>query len=485
MSAEFSAHVRNRCHAAGWHPRGAVLPHGSWRIHAPHEWFTQDRPGEWDAFVARVKAIPYMKGMKRRNYLLQNADEAAERFRARNLNDTRWSCRLLAEALRQVLPDLDEGRTDKAGKTVLTRRVFARPGALTDRLRRAWGLQPFKKDEKLKRVADDRHHALDALIVAAMTESLLNRATREVQEIEKKGLHYDLAKNIAPPWPEFREQALATLAEVFVARAPRPRARGKAHDATIRQIGERDGQEIVFERKRVADLKLADLDRVKDKDRNAAMVASLRSWIADGSPKDKPPLSPKKDPIAKVRLESKGKVAIRLYRGGPEHPAGAVDRGEMARVDVFSKRTPKGVLQYFLVPIYPHEIATLDCPPNRAVAAGKPESEWPVMDESYDFLWSLVPMTLLRVIDKNGTVLFSKPGEEGAWAQADGNLGYFRGLDRTTGAISLSSITNSSWVKTGIGARTLHSFQKLTLDRLGHTFEVRQEVRTWHGKACI
>jgi CRISPR-associated endonuclease Csn1 len=152
----------------------------------PFEWFRDDKtPAEWDAFVARVEAIQYMKGFKKRNYKLKNAEEAAEKFRNRNLNDTRWTCRLLAEALKQMYP-----ANERNAKGEGLRRVFARPGALTDRLRRAWGLQWIKKNEKGERIPDDRNHALDAIVVAATTESLLNRATHEVQEIESKGLPY-------------------------------------------------------------------------------------------------------------------------------------------------------------------------------------------------------------------------------------------------------------------------------------------------------
>lgn len=461
------------------------------RGRTPYDWFMQDKPAEWDRFTARLKEIPYMKGMKRRNYLLQNSDEAAEKFRARNLQDTRWTCRLLAEALRQVLPDRPTGRTTAKGEEIRQRRVFVRPGGLTDRMRRAWGFQAFKKDEKAKRVLDDRHHALDALILAAITEARLQQMTAKMQKEEVEWRlagrpDRRLTKVMAEsePWPGFRDDAMAALAKVFVARAERRRARGKAHDATIRQIGEKDGKEIVFERKRVADLKLADLDRVKDPERNAALIASLRAWIEAGSPKDSLPLSPKGDPIAKVRLEAKGKVAIRLHRGGTGNPPGTVDRGEMARVDVFAKATPKGVRQYFLVPVYPHEIATMDAPPNRAVTAYKPESEWPVMDETYSFLWSLVPMTLLKVVDKNGTPFF-KTEKEAEYSQPDPQVGYFRGLDRATGAINISSVANQSNAKTGIGARTLNTLQKLTVDRLGCVFEVGRETRTWRGKACI
>lgn len=430
----------------------------------PFEWFQADRtPEEWDRFVAGVQAVPYMKGMKRRNYLLRNAEEAAERFRSRNLNDTRWACRLLAEALRQVLPD----GADADG--IRRRRVFVRPGALTDRLRRAWGLQWIKKDDKGARIPDDRHHALDAIVVAATTESLLNRATREVQENERKGLPYDLTKSITPPWPGFREAAEAATAQVFVARAERRRVRGAAHEATIRQVRERDGRTVVYERRKIADLKPADLERIKDRDRNLALVASLAAWIEAGKPADAPPLSPNGDPVVKVRLVSKSKVNVELRTGGADGRPGTVDRGEMARVDVFRKRNAKGQWQFYLVPIYPHEVATLSVPPNRAVTAHKDEQEWPIMDLSYEYCFPLNSFCLIEVVRRTGEVV----------------SGYYRGMDRGSGNVEISAVANSSDIVRGIGARSLIYFRKFAVDRLGRTFDVERETRTWRGAACI
>jgi len=83
----------------------------------------------------------------------------------------------------------------------------------------------------------------------------------------------------------------------------------------------------------------------------------LRVWIAAGKPKaaDKLPRSSKGDIIRKVRVASKDKVAIELH-------GGTVDRGDMARVDVFRKAGKKGKWEYYVVPIYPHQIATMDSP---------------------------------------------------------------------------------------------------------------------------
>ena len=161
-----------------------------------------------------------------------------------------------------------------------------------------------------------------------------------------------------------------------------------------------------------------DIDRIKDAERNAALVVSLRDWIAKGKPKDAPPLSPKGDPIRKVRLKTTKKVDVEV-RGG------AADRGEMTRVDVFRKQNRKGKWEYFLVPIYPHQVANQQewaLPPNQAVVAYKPEDEWPEMDEDYEFLWSLHPFWWIEVEKTDGAFID----------------GYFRGMHRSTGAIAIS-----------------------------------------------
>ena len=187
----------------------------------------------------------------------------------------------------------------------------------------------------------------------------------------------------------------------------------------------------------------------------------MRAWIAAGKPKDKLPRSPKGDVIRKVRLATKGKVAVELS-------GGTVDRGDMARVDVFRKKSKKGKWEFYIVPIYPHQIATMEEPPDQAVTAAKPESEWPTMDQSFEFAWSLGNMDYVEAIKSGGEIID----------------GYFRGLDRATGAIGISPHLTNTEVAKGIGARTLLSFKKFTIDRLGRKFEVAREVRTWRGKAC-
>jgi CRISPR-associated endonuclease Csn1 len=354
------------------------------RDRTPFEWLRDEKlEGEWERFQARIESSKLLRGMKKRNCLLQNEEEVEERFKTRNLNDTRYAARTLMARLDRLYPP-------EAGK----RRLFARPGALTQKLRHAWGLDNLKRDPSTgERVEDDRHHALDAIVLAATTESALNRLTRAFQEAERRGLAREF-RNFAQPWETFATDARNAYQKVFVSRAERRRARGKAHDATIKQVRERNDAIVVYERKRVEKLTLGDLERIPVPEPNGkaaapeklrdATVTALRNWIEAGKPKNAPPRSPRGDVIKKVRLATNDNLGVDA-RGG------TADRGDMVRIDVFGKSNSRRKQQYYLVPIYPHEIATLEVPPSRAVQGGGDASRWPIIDGDYEYLWSLNP----------------------------------------------------------------------------------------------
>ncbi len=421
------------------------------RGRTPYEWFCAEKSAEeWQRFEARVEACKAMKGRKQRgHYLRRNAAEVEERFRARNLGDTRYATRLALDLLR---------RAHFADRE--TRHVLARPGALTAKLRRGWDLEFLKKDDKGKRVSDDRHHALDAIVVAACSEAMLARLTRASQEAERRGMGRDF-RALDPPWEGFRAQVLAAFEKVFVSRAERHRARGEAHAATIKQVRRRDGKEVVFERKPIDKLALADLERVKDAARNGAIIEALRAWIAAGKPKDAPPRSPKGDVIRKVRLSTTDKVAVAVR-------SGTADRGDMARVDVFRRDDAKGRARFYLVPVYPHQVATLDRPPDRAADAHKDEKDWTLIDSSFAFLFSVYSNSLVEVISQKGKKFY----------------GYFKGFGVNGGSIKIVAHSDPLNILGRPGTRTLLSFRKFAVDRLGRVSEIVRETRTWHGVAC-
>lgn len=433
----------------------------------PFEWIMSSQGEEaWNTFLARIEGNTAFRGAKKRNYVLKNAKEAEERFRTRNLNDTRYACRLLAEAVKLFYPEGD--RQEKGGN----RRVFTRPGGLTSALRHAWGVESLKKVDG-KRVEDARHHALDALVVAAIGEWEVQRLTRSYQEWEQKGLARPL-RQVDPPWGDaasFRREVKEAYDSVFVARPERRRARGEGHAATVRQVKERDGALVVYERKSITDLSEKRLQDIKDPDRNQGVIEAIREWIANGRPADSLPRSPAGDEIRKVRLRTKGKPAVHV-RGG------TADRGEIVRVDVFARPNKRGKDEFYLVPIYPHHVMNKrdwPMPPVRSVVAYKDEDEWTLIDDSYKFKFSLHPRSYIEVTKPTGELL----------------AGYFQGLNRSTGAINLSNPRDSRLLADdngnsmqSIGAKTLLTMKKYSVDRFGVRSEVKSEVRTWHGVVC-
>ena len=311
--------------------------------------------------------------------------------------------------------------------------------------------------------------------MAATTQSMLQRLTTAAQEAIRlgKGRGFDF-EGLPPPALGFREVVRDKVANVFVSRAERHRARGEAHAATIKQVREVEGAPVVFERKAVEKLTLADLDQIpmpapygkigdpgKLRDE---LVATLRTWIEASKPKNDPPRSPKGDVIRKVRVATKDKVAVSV-RGG------TADRGDMARVDVYAKADKRGKRQYHVVPIYPHQVADREAypmPPNLAVVAFKAEDEWTRVDESFTFLFSLYQNSLIEMTKPDGVVV----------------SGYFKGMDRQGAQIHVANHRSTRELTRGTGSKTLLQFRKFTVDRLGTKSAIEQEVRTWHGEAC-
>jgi CRISPR-associated endonuclease Csn1 len=175
--------------------------------------------------------------------------------------------------------------------------------------------------------------------------------------------------------------------------------------------------------------------------------------------------------IRKVRLRTKAKPAVEV-RGG------AADRGEMVRVDVFSRPNRKGKDEFYLVPVYPHQVMNprqWPTPPDRAVVPKKDEENWIKIDDAFVFKFSLFPRSHVELVKANGEVL----------------SGYLLGMDRASGGIDLGNhrdprltVDDLGNTTRGIGAKTLVSLEKFSIDRFGGRARVRSEVRTWHGAAC-
>lgn len=211
----------------------------------------------WRLVQAHILSCKGMGDGKIKRLLASELD--ADEFLARNLVDTRYSTRLFARMVRDRL--LFEGQVEdksediepsESGKRRLEKfhktRVRTPQGGVTAFLRRAW-LGDIKDRE-----ASDKHHAIDACIVAACTPSLIKKvndwfAQQErmpnqfsknadgtytdhcTGEIVSKQQARDRGLYLAPPWDNFRSEFFEEYTSLWVSRAVRKKKNNEAHDA--------------------------------------------------------------------------------------------------------------------------------------------------------------------------------------------------------------------------------------------------------------
>ncbi|HEZ5455318.1 TPA: type II CRISPR RNA-guided endonuclease Cas9 [Neisseria meningitidis] len=448
----------------------------------PYEYFNgKDNSREWQEFKARVETSRFPRSKKQR-ILLQKFDE--EGFKERNLNDTRYVNRFLCQFV------ADRMRLTGKGK----KRVFASNGQITNLLRGFWGLRKVRAE-------NDRHHALDAVVVACSTVAMQQKITRfvrykEMNAFDGKTIDKETGEvlhqktHFPQPWeffaqevmirvfgkpdgkPEFEEadtlEKLRTLlaeklssrpeavheyvTPLFVSRAPNRKMSGQGHMETVKSAKRLDEGVSVL-RVPLTQLKLKDLEKMVNREREPKLYEALKARLE--AHKDDPAKAfaepfykydkagNRTQQVKAVRVEQVQKTGVWVRNHN-----GIADNATMVRVDVFEKAG-----KYYLVPIYSWQVAK-GILPDRAVVAYADEEGWTVIDESFRFKFVLYSNDLIKVQLKK-----------------DSFLGYFSGLDRATGAISLREHDlEKSKGKDGmhrIGVKTALSFQKYQIDEMG------------------
>ena len=140
----------------------------------PYEWF--GKTTKWDEYEAYINNLAISQ-KKKDNYLLKKLDFDTEReMRDQNLNDTKYISRELSSLIKAYLN---------------VEKVNMYPGAITSKPRARWGLnrlthsyisKTYRLPEDMKKdINKDRdnhlHHAMDALVIASITQSLQQKIT--------------------------------------------------------------------------------------------------------------------------------------------------------------------------------------------------------------------------------------------------------------------------------------------------------------------
>ncbi len=278
----------------------------------------------WRQFAAYVNSNKLYRQAKRNRLLKRDFDEKeAQGFRDRNLNDTRYICRFFKNYVERYLKLHDESEV---------KRCIVVSGQLTSFLRARWGLVKVRADS-------DRHHALDAAVVAACSHGMVKRLSdysrrKELEQVREGFIDMETGEIINPAmlerleqhfpalWPHFRQELLARLNEdnlaalraeiehlgsyppealdelrpLFVSRAPQRRNSGAAHLDTIYSVPTADKEKPGIVRadsaiQRIAVTRLSEkqLDDIvgRHDTRNADMIAVLRIWLQEREAREK------------------------------------------------------------------------------------------------------------------------------------------------------------------------------------------------------
>lgn len=491
----------------------------------PYEYLDGKNNSErWRNYVAFVNSNKKYRQAKRNRLLKRDFTGAeAEAFRDRNLNDTRYICRFFKNYVERFLKLATESESKRCVVTSgqLTSFLRARWGLIKVRADsdRHHALDAVVtaacSHAMVKRLSDySRRKELDAI-----KEGFVDPETGEIVNLQK---HEEMSDAFPNPWPHFRQELIARLnlddqmqlheqlrsfgtydedelnavKPLFVSRAPQRRNGGAAHKETI--YGQPEGlkaQGGVTEKVAVTDLTVKDFGekiddewqdcKLIDPHRNEAFYNYLKKWVEQKDSKEKEAKEIEKTAREEKRKLTEEEIArIESLRQLPRKPSksgqgsivrkvtrvidklsgipirgGIAKNDSMLRVDVFKKDN-----KFHLVPVYVHHLVT--GLPNRAIVQAKDEDEWTVIDDSFEFLFSLSPNDFIKISLKNDVLL----------------NGYYCGCDRAVGTISIWAHDRSQSVgKDGlirsIGVKTAVNVEKFNVDILGNLYPAPKEKR--------
>ena len=451
-------------------------------------------------FVAWVKS-DIKKPRKRENLLREKFTADAENdWKARHLQDTQYISRFMLNYLQNNY-ELTPGNTDRR------RRIIPVNGAVTAYVRKRLGISKIREN-------GDLHHAVDAAVIAAVTQGVVNSVSRyskrhELQyHVDEHGNCVDLVtgelmgdafkenhkiKGFPEPWAQFRAELEARVSEnaaeairilnlptyspdeeiktPFVSRMVRHKTTGQAHEDTVR--GKSNVADNVYVKKvALTELKLKDgeiegyYNPSSDRLLYEALKKRLEQFGGKGKDAFKEPFhKPKADgstgPIVKkCKVLDKINLAVQVH-GGKGATANA--NGSMIRVDIFKVQEKNGKHSYYSVPIYVADTVKAELP--KKAVYRRPYDEWPEMKEA-DFAFSFYPNDVVYIGGKEIKMNIMPGCTLATENHVKNDFFYYKGLDIATGAMIVIN-HDGTYKQRGVGIKQLPLIEKYEVSVLG------------------
>ena len=404
---------------------------------------------DWYKYSQYIRSLN-LNSAKTNRILRQEYHGNTDTFISRNLNDTRYMTVFIKDYI----------------KSNLDCKVETRNGSLTAFLRNQWGI--------IKNRDTDKHHAIDAVVLACSTQGMVKYLSTVSAKREKMEREGNAKPRFSKPWATFDEDLTKIKDNIFVSRALVTKIPGSIHKATLKSP-KHLAEGFTTLKTDIQSLSLSKLETMYDKERNIAVYNVLKERLEQFGGDGKKafaepvymPLSKEKEKAGQKPHEIKSIKLVDNSVSGVLLPQGFADNDSMARVDVFSKKNSKGKDEFYLVPIYVADFAK-GILPNKVIKANQLESEWIIIDDTFKFKFSLFSNTLISI---------NKTGKK-----EDEIFGYYIRTHRCTGSIYYEMVDgkineNGEHVQKTIGVKTLKTFKKYQVDVLGNYHEIKKEKR--------
>ncbi|MGL5380149.1 type II CRISPR RNA-guided endonuclease Cas9 [Clostridium sp.] len=450
----------------------------------PSEYFGNDKD-KWHRFEVWVEESNLSQKKKHNLLKVKFSKEDEREFKERNLTDTKYISSYIANFIRNKLMFKDSKSKQK---------VITLNGRATAYLRAKWGLTKVRE-------AGDKHHALDATVVAVATQGMVQEISKYSKANELKYIRngddfidietgevviledykYLLKDKLPRPWLGFSEELTLRLSNnpleelkkhpiktydnefiksivkpIFVSRMPYRKISGKLFKETIySKKAFKDGKFIT--KKNLVDLKKTDIENIYNYNSDRKLYDEIikkfneheeNAKLAFAEEFRKPTKDGSLGPVVKsIKIETKVP-----FKDGIDLNNGKVAKDGMVRIDIYEKEN-----KYFSVPVYRNELI-LGKTPVKAATRNKQEKDWIEMSDDYKFKFSLY---------KNDLILIS-------YESGKRYLGYYDSFDRSSVSLTIENHDNSERFR-GVGIKSeVKEFVKFQVDVLGNYYKVKR-----------
>lgn len=483
----------------------------------PFEYFGHDEK-RWAEFVERVEALfpderskKAKKHPKKMRLLNKSLQEDGAELASRALNDTRYAAKLIKTLIENHL--IFQGSS-------MRKRVRCVNGNMTSFFRKIWGISK-------ERFKDDTHHAVDACIVGCVDNGMIQKATKYMQFANFKkladGRYVDKStgeivaedavkefeqKNFKFPYPTFKEELTLRLGIVddplyyqrefeklgytqeeidairplHVSRSANKKTEGAIHEETIYSKKLFNPEENKYFVTKKTSIKQLTYDKDKDEIKGfpeeykksdpklyQTLLQRLREFDGDAKKAFEEPIyKPAKE--GNSRNQIKTVKILKTISDWVDVRKGVAVNESMIRIDVFEK---KG--KFYFIPVYVKDMYAKKLP--NKICKQVPYKDWPELDETYSFKFSLYKNDLIKIKSKEGFKFTTtdKNVEKITTTENDVFV-YYQGADRSTASITLESL-NGGKKSRSVGIQSLLTFEKYEIDVLGNITKAKPEKR--------